>query len=90
MHNTIATIILIVGEYHDEKVDLWSLGVLCYEFLAGKPPFETDSHQGTYNRIIGVDLQWPSHFSPGLCISSIHGPRGGERGGGMKDRTFPG
>lgn len=29
---------MIEGRMHDEKVDLWSLGVLCYEFLVGKPP----------------------------------------------------
>ena len=70
LKNQIGSIILITGEYHDEKVDLWSLGVLCYEFLAGKPPFETESHQATYNRIIGVDLQWPPHFSLGLSMFS--------------------
>jgi aurora kinase A len=36
---------MVAGQFHDEKVDLWSLGVLCYEFLVGKPPFETESHQ---------------------------------------------
>ena len=39
---------------HDEKVDLWSLGVLCYEFLVGKPPFEADTYQETYRRISRV------------------------------------
>lgn len=28
---------MIEGRMHDEKVDLWSLGVLCYEFLVGIP-----------------------------------------------------
>ena len=31
---------------YDEKVDLWSLGVLCYEFLVGEPPFDV-SHRKT-------------------------------------------
>uniref|UniRef100_A0A3Q4GS01 non-specific serine/threonine protein kinase n=1 Tax=Neolamprologus brichardi TaxID=32507 RepID=A0A3Q4GS01_NEOBR len=42
---------MIEGKTHDEKVDLWSLGVLCYEFLVGKPPFEAKTHEETYRRI---------------------------------------
>lgn len=56
---------MIEGNYHNEKVDLWALGVLCFEFLAGKPPFETESHQETYSRITRVDIKWPRHFTPG-------------------------
>lgn len=47
---------MIEGRMHDEKVDLWSLGVLCYEFLVGKPPFEANTHQETYRRISRVRL----------------------------------
>ena len=56
---------MVAGEFHDEKVDLWSLGVLCYEFLCGKPPFETASHQETYQRIINVDLKFPAYVTAG-------------------------
>lgn len=56
---------MIEGKTHDEKVDLWSLGVLCYEFLAGKPPFETESYDETYKRIIRVDLRFPPCISDG-------------------------
>lgn len=45
---------MIEGRTHDEKVDLWSLGVLCYEFLVGKPPFEADTYQETYRAISKV------------------------------------
>ena len=31
---------MIEGKEHNEKVDLWALGVLTYEFLVGVPPFE--------------------------------------------------
>ncbi|GFH20929.1 protein kinase domain-containing protein, partial [Haematococcus lacustris] len=27
---------------YDEKVDVWALGCLCFEMLAGKPPFEVE------------------------------------------------
>ncbi|KAG5031148.1 hypothetical protein JHK82_014761 [Glycine max] len=44
---------------HDASVDIWSLGVLCYEFLYGVPPFEAKEHSDTYRRIIQVDLKFP-------------------------------
>lgn len=31
---------MVEGKEHSEKVDLWALGVLAYEFLVGVPPFE--------------------------------------------------
>lgn len=45
------------------QVDLWSLGVLTYEFLVGKPPFEAESNNETYKRITKVDVKYPSHVS---------------------------
>ncbi|MBN3280357.1 AURAA kinase, partial [Polyodon spathula] len=53
------------GRMHDEKVDLWSLGVLCYEFLVGTPPFETKSHEETYRKISKVDFSYPQFVSEG-------------------------
>ncbi len=47
---------MIEGHTHDEKVDLWCIGVLCYECLVGNPPFETSSHTETYKRITKVCL----------------------------------
>lgn len=37
-------------KYHS-RVDVWGLGVLLYEFLVGKPPFEDNSEKGTYKKI---------------------------------------
>ncbi|KAL3269940.1 hypothetical protein HHI36_008996 [Cryptolaemus montrouzieri] len=54
---------MVVGKPHNEKVDLWSLGVLCYEFLVGKPPFESASFDGTYRAISEVKYSFPSHVS---------------------------
>ena len=51
---------MVEGRDHDAAVDVWSLGVLCYEFLLGSPPFEAEGHSETYKRILKVDLQWPA------------------------------
>lgn len=50
---------MVEGREHDEKVDIWSLGVLLYEFLYGCPPFEAEGHSATYRRISRVDLRFP-------------------------------
>ncbi len=50
---------MVEGREHDEQVDVWSLGVLLYEFLVGTPPFEADGHSATYRRISRVDLIFP-------------------------------
>jgi serine/threonine protein kinase len=50
---------MVEGREHDEKVDVWSLGVLLFEFLVGNPPFEADTHSATYRRISRVDLNFP-------------------------------
>jgi serine/threonine protein kinase len=55
---------MIANEPHDHTVDLWSLGVLCYEFLVGNPPFEAQEQEATYRRIAKVDLSFPEHVVP--------------------------
>jgi len=36
---------------HDTRCDLWALGILAYEFLEGRAPFETQCTQETYKNI---------------------------------------
>jgi aurora kinase, other len=49
--------------FYNEKVDLWSLGVLTYEFLVGEAPFE-DTPVMTQRRIARGDMSIPSFISP--------------------------
>ncbi|KAJ5605913.1 serine/threonine-protein kinase Eg2 [Penicillium lagena] len=49
--------------FYSEKVDLWSLGVLTYEFLVGEAPFE-DTPVMTQRRIARADMSVPSFISP--------------------------
>ena len=50
---------------HDNTVDIWTLGVLTYEFLVGSPPFEMASEIDTRRRIRHVDLRFPPTVSSG-------------------------
>lgn len=54
---------MIDDKPHDNKVDIWSLGILCYEFLVGNPPFEAEDHPKTYDRIKRIDLKFPNFLS---------------------------
>lgn len=49
--------------FYNEKVDLWSLGVLTYEFLVGEAPFE-DTPVMTQRRIARGEMTVPSFVSP--------------------------
>lgn len=55
---------MVEAKEHDYRVDIWSLGILTYEFLVGCPPFEEAGHAATYRRISKVDLRIPSFVSP--------------------------
>lgn len=56
---------MVEAREHDSTADVWSLGVLTYEFLVGSPPFEAEGYRATYRRISNVDLRFPSSVSPG-------------------------
>ena len=49
--NYIAPEILEGKSGHSYEVDIWSLGVIIYTLIIGKPPFETNNVKETYKRI---------------------------------------
>ncbi|KAK4859591.1 hypothetical protein QYF36_008237 [Acer negundo] len=51
---------MVENKAHDYAVDNWTLGILCYEFLYGAPPFEAETQSDTFKRIMRVDLSFPS------------------------------
>ena len=52
---------MIEKKTHDHAVDNWTLGILCYEFLYGSPPFEADEQDDTLRRYV---LRHLFSFSP--------------------------
>lgn len=54
---------LITSREYDDKVDIWALGVLAYELVVNCPPFEEESKDLTYKRIVSGDLKFPDTVS---------------------------
>jgi serine/threonine protein kinase len=47
------------------QCDIWACGVLAYELLVGKPPFEVKDEMETRKRIMyETTLKLPPHVSP--------------------------
>lgn len=60
--NYIAPEILEGKTGHSYEVDIWSLGVLAYTLLVGKPPFETTDIKATYKKIRMNYYSFPEHI----------------------------
>lgn len=56
---------MVSGKTHDHTVDFWSVGVLCYECLVGKPPFYATTNDETYVNIKRLRYTFPSFVSEG-------------------------
>lgn len=52
---------------YTQAVDQWSLGILAYELLVGKPPFERESADETKRCIAAFDeqIEFPDYVSVG-------------------------
>lgn len=48
---------MVEGKPHNANVDLWALGVLCFEFLTGGPPFEVSCTPKTNSSKVITDEQ---------------------------------
>lgn len=53
------------GQSYNDTVDQWCLGILCYEFLVGRPPFESPDSENTYAKIRRLEIDYPSYLSIG-------------------------
>lgn len=43
-------------------MDIWSLGVIAYAFVVGRPPFETNDVKATYTKIKNCNYSFPEEI----------------------------
>ncbi|KIW22952.1 uncharacterized protein PV07_11193 [Cladophialophora immunda] len=43
---------------HDNKVDTWAIGVICYAMLMGTPPFQSKTQQEIYTKLRTLEYEW--------------------------------
>jgi len=61
--NYIAPEVLNSSTGHSFEVDVWSMGVIMYTMLIGKPPFETTSVKSTYKKIRANSYDFPDNIA---------------------------
>lgn len=54
---------MVGNKRYTNRVDVWGLGVLLYEFLVGKPPFEDSSEKATFKKIKVSKPNFPPNLS---------------------------
>jgi serine/threonine protein kinase len=57
--NYLAPEILEKGKGHDEKVDLWAIGVIAYTLAVGKAPFHASTKEEIYKKLRSGTYSWP-------------------------------
>ncbi|KAK5113073.1 hypothetical protein LTR62_003652 [Meristemomyces frigidus] len=57
--NYLAPEILEKGKGHDEKVDLWAIGVIAYTLAVGKAPFHATTKEEIYKKLRSGTYTWP-------------------------------
>lgn len=51
---------VVSGRDYDEKIDIWSAGVILYIMLAGFPPFYGESASEIFEAVLRANLRFPT------------------------------
>ena len=64
---------IIKEKGHDEKVDIWCIGVLLFELITGSLPFKGPNLESLKNNILNLNITWPKdiHSDAKDLISKI-------------------
>ncbi|KAJ4382897.1 class II myosin [Didymella sp. IMI 355093] len=56
------------GKGHDEKVDLWAIGIMMYTLAVGRAPFHAAKREDIYRKLKAREYSWPD---PVKCANEI-------------------
>ena len=54
---------MVENKFHNEMVDVWCIGVLCYEMLTGRAPFNSNTNKETFRMIVKEEVIFPDYVS---------------------------
>mmetsp|Transcript_46140 Transcript_46140/g.136350 ORF Transcript_46140/g.136350 Transcript_46140/m.136350 type:complete len:708 (-) Transcript_46140:14-2137(-) len=57
---------MIQGKGHNHTLDIWSCGVLLYEMVVGRPPFQSTNHVTLISRILSLEMRVPAFVNPDI------------------------
>lgn len=55
---------VLKGKSYDYRVDIWGIGILLFELLAGYTPFKASSQEEQILNIKRLKINWPNDFPP--------------------------
>ncbi|AEO71062.1 uncharacterized protein THITE_2123045 [Thermothielavioides terrestris NRRL 8126] len=55
---------LLTDKAAGKPSDLWAFGCIIYQLLAGRPPFKAATEYLTFQKIVGLDYEFPAGFPP--------------------------
>ena len=55
---------IIKEQGHDERVDIWCIGVLLFELITGRVPFQGTDIETLKSNILHLKIAWPKEINP--------------------------